>query len=95
MTLEDMITKAVCKSPIEDPIHVLMVHFNIHCRGITMRYMKISFTTFLDEYQLPDGTHNGECQFTAHIGGHNTGERYLIPKTWIKLENHPGLSTRR
>lgn len=94
-TLEDMITEAVRKSPNEDPIHVLMVHFNINRRDINTRYMKVPFTTFLDEYQLPENAHNGVCQFTAHIGGHNTGERYLIPKTWIKLENHPGLSIRR
>jgi hypothetical protein len=94
-TLEDMITEAAKKSPQEDPINVLMFHFNIQRRDVTTRQMKTLFTTFLENNQMPENTHNGVCFFNAHSGGHNTGERYLIPRTWIALENHPGLSTRR
>ena len=88
-TLEDMITEAVKKDPKEDPIKTLMTYFNIKRQDIKAKHMQMPFTQFLDFKTMPATRHNGYCAFDTFKDGHNTGERYLIPKTWIPLLKHP------
>ena len=88
-TLEDMITEAVKKNPREDPINTLMTYFNIRRQDIETRYMKKPFTRFLQEKQLSPSETNGKCVFEAYCNGHNTGERFLVPKIWFHIHQHP------
>ena len=90
-TLEDMITEAVRKEPKEDPIKTLMTYFNIRRSDIKSKYMQTPFIQFLEEKTMPSAKHNGMCMFDIFKDGHNTGERYLIPRTWIPLLKHPVL----
>lgn len=88
-TLDDMITEAARKNPKEDPIATLMIYFNFRRQDIETRYMKMPFVRFLQDKTLPPDDYNGKCQFDALINGHNTGERYLVPKSWFPMQRHP------
>ena len=90
-TLDDMITEAVRKRPMQNPLSTLMIYFNFRREDVETKYMFLPFTKFLEDKQLPPDEHNGVCLYDAHSNGHNAGERYLVPKTWFHLKQHPSI----
>ncbi len=88
-TLEDMIALAVRQSPFSDPIITLMSLYNFRRQDLETRFMMAPFIDFLRLKELPEGEHNGLCQYKSHADGIGTGERYLIHKTWLPIHRHP------
>lgn len=88
-TLEDMITEAVKKEPATDPITTLTTYFNFRREDLESRYLQTPFMAFLAMKELPYGVNNPFCQYNSYPNGINTGERYLIHKSWSSIHHHP------
>ena len=88
-TLGEMLSEARRKDPHHDAITTIMTYFNVRGEDINPRYNDMPITQFLAQKELPPKTTNGICVHTSKFDGFNTGERYLIHTSWIKLHNHP------
>lgn len=90
-TVQDMLDDAQRKDPTTCPMTTLMKYFNLRKEDLETCQRTIQFTQFLMMKEMPPHTTNGLCQFFAHSDGLNTGERYLIHKTWLPMSRHPML----
>ncbi len=88
-TLGEMLSEARRKDPHHDAITTIMTYFNVKAEDISPRYHDMPITQFLAQKELPPKTSNGVCVHTSKYDGFNTGERYLIHNSWLKLHHHP------
>lgn len=87
-TFNDMINEALRRNPNGDPISTLMTFFNFKREDVP-RNTSMTFNSFLAKKESRTGNYNGLCTHDSFFDGHNTGERYLIPKTWYLMNHHP------